>query len=26
VTGLAFLRALTRARTAGLPAHGGCCR
>ena len=26
VTGLAFLRALTGARTAGLPPHGGCCR
>jgi hypothetical protein len=26
VTGLAFLRALTGARTAGLPSHGGCCR
>jgi hypothetical protein len=26
VTGLAFLQALTGARTTGLPAHGGCCR
>jgi hypothetical protein len=26
VTGLAFLRALTGTRTAGLPPHGGCCR
>jgi hypothetical protein len=26
VTGPAFLRALTGARTAGLPAHGGCRR
>jgi hypothetical protein len=26
VTGLTFLRALTGARIAGLPAHGGCCR
>ena len=26
VTGLAFLRALTSARTTGLPSHGGCCR
>jgi hypothetical protein len=26
VTGLAFLRALTGARTGGLPPHGGCCR
>jgi hypothetical protein len=26
VTGLAFLRALTGARTDGLPPHGGCCR
>jgi hypothetical protein len=26
VTALAFLRALTGARTAGLPSHGGCCR
>jgi hypothetical protein len=26
VTGLAFLRALTGARSAGLPSHGGCCR
>ena len=26
VTGLAFLRALTGARTAGFPPHGGCCR
>jgi hypothetical protein len=26
VTGLAFLRALTGARTAALPPHGGCCR
>ena len=26
VTGLAFLRALTSARTTGLPPHGGCCR
>jgi hypothetical protein len=25
-TGLAFLRALTGARTAGLAPHGGCCR
>jgi hypothetical protein len=26
VTGLAFLRALTGARTDGLPPHWGCCR
>ena len=26
VTGLSFLRALTGARSAGLPPHGGCCR
>jgi hypothetical protein len=26
VTGLAFLRELTSARTTGLPPHGGCCR
>jgi hypothetical protein len=26
VTGLVFLRALTGARTAGFPPHGGCCR
>jgi hypothetical protein len=26
VTGLAFLRALTGARTAGVPPHGRCCR
>jgi hypothetical protein len=26
VTGLAFLRALTGARSAGFPPHGGCCR
>jgi hypothetical protein len=26
VTGLAFLRALTGARSAGLPPYGGCCR
>jgi hypothetical protein len=26
VTGLVFLRALTGARSAGLPSHGGCCR
>jgi hypothetical protein len=26
VTGLAFPRALTGARNAGLPPHGGCCR
>jgi hypothetical protein len=26
VTGLAFLRALTGARNAGFPPHGGCCR
>jgi high-affinity Fe2+/Pb2+ permease len=26
VTGLAFLRALTSARTTGPPPHGGCCR
>jgi hypothetical protein len=26
VTGLAFLRALTGARNAGVPPHGGCCR
>jgi hypothetical protein len=26
VTGLAFLRALTGARSAGFPAHGGYCR
>jgi hypothetical protein len=26
ITGLAFLRALTGAPTAGLPPHGGCCR
>jgi hypothetical protein len=26
VTGLSFLRALTGARSAGFPPHGGCCR